>query len=134
MQAGVIGKDKWIPDILPPSSKDIRARRNIDTLEGWLSFNFDPAENSSILQSCQQIVEACVLLPNARRSRRISWWPRNLVDGMDDSLKKASGYAYYQCGGKEYQYGTLALGVEKNKAFYWDIGNNKPVSEQIGKK
>jgi hypothetical protein len=119
-KAGAVGRDKWIPDFLPQSATDIRERHNLDTNEIWLTFQFNSQNVAAMVKkSCHQVAEDRVSFPATTRSRKISWWPKDLVDDSNAARKPEPGYTYYQCDTREG--GVLAVAREKNRGFYWSV-------------
>ena len=56
IKASTVGAGKWIPEFLPPSSKNIHERHNIDTNEVWLFFSFNYLSDIEDLEkSCKRV-------------------------------------------------------------------------------
>lgn len=79
-QADVVGNHKWIPAYLPPSTAGIREMHDLDTNEGWLRFEYAPADHAVLTEALQRAS------PNdfqgfLSRSPDVGWWDnRRLIE------------------------------------------------------
>ena len=112
-------KRGWMPTYIPTSAKDIRARHNLDTNILWLSFNYDPRDSDFRINSCGSTEKNELLF--TRKKQAFAWWPKELVEGFDESLNNEQPYDYYTCE----KTGNLAIDIDKNKAYFWDFNRRE---------
>lgn len=87
----------WLPDVLPPSARNIRLATNIDVDTSTGSFEFDPAEAGRLFGQ---------LTPGPAEPSRIRDWPdtkgRYAARGMTAwSYRKAAQTWTFFCSGRQ---------------------------------
>lgn len=116
IKANAVGKGRWVPEFLPPSSTNIYEKHNLDTNEQWLSFKF-AGDIASIVNSCEQSTIQQIMYP--RRSPG-KWWPQTFLQNFDNHMN--TNYIYYKC--KENGFiGIMAINIEKGEGYYWLLIN-----------
>lgn len=115
IQAGALGKGKWIPEFLPRSAVNIRETHNIDTNEEWLFFNFNYSTDIENLgKSCKQVSSHNIVYPRYPGG----WWPKTLYRRNEDTQSLDRNYEYYSCEDG----GIIAIDSKKGEVFYWHLG------------
>ncbi len=112
IKANVVGKGKWVPEFLPPSSTNIREKHNLDTYEQWLSFHFT-GDIASIISLCKQTILQEIVYP--RRSPG-NWWPRTLLQNSVNI--ENTNYIYYKCKENDFV-GIMVINIKKGEGYYW---------------
>lgn len=67
----------WIPDNLPPSSREIREFHDLDSGASWITFTVDGKELSEYVRSCVDGTGSVIV--DERSRKRVSWWPAALA-------------------------------------------------------
>ncbi|MEK6712968.1 MAG: hypothetical protein AABY41_02085 [Nitrospirota bacterium] len=115
IKASTVGAGKWIPEFLPPSSKNIHERHNIDTNEVWLFFSFNYLSDIEDLEkSCKRVAFHNIVFPRYPGV----WWPKTLSRRAEDTQNPDRNYEYYRCKDD----GVIAIDSKKGDVFYWYLG------------
>ncbi len=119
--AGAVGSGR-IPAWLPPSARELRERRAIDTTELWVRFVFDPAELGTITARCEEIPALEAIHPRLNRTDRIPWWDPGLRVA---SAENRGRYRMFRChrGDADVRKPWSYLAVEPAAGFgwYWEL-------------
>ncbi|OFW08499.1 MAG: hypothetical protein A3H96_14995 [Acidobacteria bacterium RIFCSPLOWO2_02_FULL_67_36] len=113
-QAGAIAGG-WVPDGLPPGSREIRAAHVPGTSARWGIVNFPPAEADAL----RAILEPAEVPLDGRRCNmpaRIEWWPTEMRGTINGERLAATGIHGYRS-----RKGSLIFAVNWNqgRAYYW---------------
>lgn len=113
-QAGAIDGG-WVPDGLPPGSRDIRAAHVPGTSERWGIVNFPPAE-AEALRAILQPAEVPLDGRRCNMPARIEWWPAEMRGTINGPRLAATGIHGYRS-----RQGNLFFAVNWNqgRAYYW---------------
>jgi hypothetical protein len=102
----------WLPDpLVPPSGKNIRARRDLHSNQLWARFEFEGADRGPLGQGCSRIGQERLRLP-ASETRGIGWWPEMLRSDPGVAVQQ---FEIYACGADA----RLAVHRSLDTAFYW---------------
>ena len=109
----------WMPTYIPRSAKYIHTRHNLDTNILWWSFYYDSKDSNFTVNSCISAEKNDLLF--TRKRQAFAWWPKELVEGLDEFLNNEQPYDYYTCE----KTGNLAIDRDKNKAYFWDFNRRE---------
>ena len=102
----------WLPGpVVPPSGRNIRARRDLSSEDLWARFEFDASDRSLLAAGCSRIGQEQLRLP-ASETRGIGWWPEML---RSDPGVAAQQFEVYACDAEA----RLAVHRSLDTAFYW---------------
>lgn len=84
----------WIPDYLPPSSRDIHELHRISNPVGWCSFQFSPSDSEALRKTLQTLGHRA---PSYERieSPGKTWWPALLEGNLNMREVNVDGYELY---------------------------------------
>jgi hypothetical protein len=113
-QAGAIDGG-WVPEGLPPGSREIRAAHVPGTPQRWGIVNFPPAE-ADALRAILQPADLPLDGHRCNMPARIEWWPIELRGTIDGARLGATGIHGYRS-----RQGDLIFAVNWNqgRAYYW---------------
>jgi hypothetical protein len=114
INAGVMQKG-WIPQFLPPSTRDIRLSSNLDTNEVWLHFSMNSSDRGSIENACRPSQRAEMTFPRRTVAR---WWPGALTEERRSAQRQEASYLFYHCEDG----GSIAVEEGWRSVFYWNSG------------
>ncbi len=106
--AGAI-KRGWVPEFIPQSATNIVEQHNIDTNDGFLSFNAPELELEALKSKCKPLTYNDVKY----LSNYPLWWPSEL----EGSNEVSSKLDFYLCA----PYGVLTT-LSPSKSYYWYVG------------
>ena len=94
------GYPKTLVSILPPSSTEIHRRFNLDFLDLWVKFNFDPSESESLQKhltevSLDEIGSFNIATLKKHAPTQPPWWPIELTN---DHLRQADRKSQFSAG------------------------------------
>jgi hypothetical protein len=117
-QAGAIANG-WIPEGLPPGSRDLREAHVPGTTQRWGIVNFPPAQGD-VLRALLQPGEISLQGQRCDMPRRIEWWPAMLRGHLDGNLLASTGIR-----GHRARTGDLLFAVNwsQGRAYYWVPAN-----------
>jgi hypothetical protein len=113
---GIAGQGRWVPlEIFSNKVRDIKIKYDIDTNEVWARYvdNIDRIINNKYCYIIDDRKE--IDLPRKRRSKKIKWWPKDLMDKEFGDLP--NHYVYYECKDE----GFLAKEYKSNIIYYWHL-------------
>ena len=94
-------KRGWIPEYLPQSMYEIHEMHDIENNESWMTFKFNLYDLTLLGKKCKTVKEDDVALPRAR-SKRIPWWPKDLIDNSRVKIPNTKSYIFYDCTAVSY--------------------------------
>jgi hypothetical protein len=113
-QAGAI-EHGWLPDGLPPGTREIRVAHVPDTDRRWGIINFPPGEAAALkaLLASDEISfdGQAVDIP-----ARIEWWPVTLRGELDDERVRTTGLRGYRTQDDRR---IFAVNWNQGRAYYW---------------
>lgn len=114
--AGGAFEPEWLPQPrMPPSARNIRVRRDLQSVELWARFEFDEPDRANLGRGCQRIGQQELRLP-ASQTRGIGWWPEML---RSDPGVAAQQFELHQCTDTAGGIARLAVHRSLTAAFYW---------------
>lgn len=111
-RAGAVDRG-WLPDFLPPGSRDIHEVHNIDTNQTWCAFAFVFAD-SDVLRRNLLVLGSAEISAIYVRSPGLSWWPDVLEGQLDPDAIARSGFEMYGTGSV-----VFAIDWKKGRAFFY---------------
>jgi hypothetical protein len=116
----------WLPDFLPPSTRDIRLRDNVSTNQLWMSFKMDSDDTQALFEHCMKVSRNEIRPPE---EPGVGWWPDSLVGRWHDgtiSFVGGAEFQYLKCSRRagapphsSYD-GWLAVNPRSGAAYYWE--------------
>jgi hypothetical protein len=111
--AGAVDRG-WLPQGLPPGTRELRVAHDQDSRRRWGLFDFPPDEGDRL----RALLGAEISFDGLTASppRRIEWWPILLREQLDDERLRATGLRAYAA-----REGDLIYGVNwpQGRAYYW---------------
>lgn len=101
---------------VPPSGKNIRARRDLGTNELWARFEFDEADRAGLGAGCRRIGQQDLRLP-ASETRGIGWWPEMLRSDPAVAVQQFEIHECPEAGSSAPAH--LAVHRALSTGFYW---------------
>jgi len=85
----------WLPDFLPPSSRNIQMAYDLSPSESWCAFEFDRQESEQLRTALEsKAANRGVPLPTVR-DPDVEWWPEVLKGNLDETQLRESGLATF---------------------------------------
>jgi hypothetical protein len=111
--AGALEKG-WVPRMLPPDAREIRAAHDLDSSRRWGLFDF-PGSDADALRA-HLGPEMSLAGQTCNPPRRIEWWPLLLRERLDHEQIVATGLRAYPA-----REGHLIVVVHwsQGRAYYW---------------
>jgi hypothetical protein len=113
-RAGAVQRG-WVPDGLPPGTRELREAHNLDTNRRWGLFNFPPAEGDALkalLEPAELPLQGYQIEP----PRRIEWWPLLLRGAIDGERLRSTGVRVYRARTGDM---VFAVNWPQGRAYYW---------------
>ena len=104
----------WLPDSLPPGTREIRIAHDLDSSRRWGLFDFPRAEGESLRAILADEISFAGL--TCTPPRRIEWWPMLLRQQLDAERIAATGLKAYAARGSNL---IFAVNWEQGRAYYW---------------
>jgi len=104
----------WLPQGLPPGTRELRVAHDQDSTRRWGLFNFPPGEGEALRRQLGPEIsfDGLTCSPPAR----IEWWPLVLREQLDGARIKATGLHAYTDKGSDL---ILAINWAQGRAYYW---------------
>jgi hypothetical protein len=105
----------YLPDGLPPSTREIREAHDPGSRDHWALFSFSPAEAES-LRAIVGNAEASLEGEDLEVPGRLEWWPVLLRGRLDAERIRATGLSTYRSGDVRY-----AVNWNQGRAYLWMV-------------
>jgi hypothetical protein len=104
----------WVPQGLPPGTREIREAHDLDSSRRWGLFNFPPAEAPAF----QALLGPELSLDGTRVDppRRIEWWPVLLRGPLKQEQVQATGARAYSAKSGDL---VFLINWKQGRAYYW---------------
>lgn len=104
----------WVPNGLPPGTRELREAHDNDSNRRWGLFNFPPAEGDVLqrLLGPELSFDGLTCTP----PRRIEWWPVLLRQQLDGKQIEATGLRGYAAKENDL---IFAVNWAQGRAYYW---------------
>lgn len=103
----------WIPDFIPPDSRDIRLESDIDMASVY--GRFSSSDIDAIRKHCSSAEDSFRLPGHAP-----TWYPKDFGDAVTAGHLKDKGYEVLRCDQGGF---NIAIHALENEVFYWSIRN-----------
>jgi len=104
----------WLPQPLPPGTREIRIAHDLDSSRRWGLFDFPRAEGDTLRAILADEISLAGL--TCTPPRRIEWWPRLLREQLDAERIAATGLKAYAVRGSDL---IVAVNWDQGRAYYW---------------
>lgn len=84
----------WIPDYLPPTSRDIHEIHRIEHSKTWRSFEFLPSDSESLRRTLKSL-DKSQLAGMRIEHPGVSWWPAEFDGDLDVERVNQEGYELF---------------------------------------
>jgi hypothetical protein len=112
--AGAVSRG-YLPEGLPPGTRDIREAHDPRSQRHWALFSFPPAERES-LRALLEPQEISVEGQSCDVPGRIEWWPVLLRNRLDAERIRTTGLFTYKGRGSDVLY---AVNWNQGRAYLW---------------
>jgi hypothetical protein len=113
-QAGVMTAG-WLPEGLPPGTRDIRTAHVPDSRDRWGLFNFPPSD-AAVLKRLLSAEEVSLAGQYVDVPGRIEWWPVALRGGLDAERIALTGLRAYRTSDGAF---IMAVQWSQGRAYFW---------------
>jgi hypothetical protein len=108
----------WLPEGLPPGTREIRIAHVPDTTKRWGIINF-PSSEAPALKALLAAAEVSFTGQVVDIPARIEWWPVTLRGTLDDERVRATGLRGYRSRDGQR---IFAVNWNQGRAYYWPAG------------
>jgi hypothetical protein len=113
-QAGAIARG-WVPEGLPPGTRDIREAHDIDSNRRWGLFSF-PVEEADYIRRMLRQEEFPLSGVGCDIPGRLEWWPVLLRGTLNAESIEATGLRSYRAAAVDL---IVVVNWNQGRAYYW---------------
>lgn len=109
----------WLPTFMPADARNIRECHNIDSNEGWSTFEFPPSNLRTWQSQLTTVAPEKLSGLTVRAPATLTWWPAVLKGRLDSEKLRASGLRFSEFRAEPNVVFIAAVDVNEGRAFVW---------------
>jgi hypothetical protein len=107
----------WVPEGLPPGTRDIREAHDLDTNRRWGLFSYPPEEADALRRLVRQ-EEFPLAGVSCDVPARIEWWPVLLRGMLDPEAIRTTGLRAHRAASGDL---IFLVNWQQGRAYYWSL-------------